>query len=80
MKKIIQHINNIVVDIINVRDDVTTGNIAVVNEIPTLEHREGYNGVLKYDNEKGLYWDYEPAPVIDEISSEELKEMVEEVL
>lgn len=78
--KIIQHINNIVVDIINVRDDVTTGNIAIVNEIPTLEHIEGYNGVLKYDNEKGLYWDYEPALVIDEISSEELKEMVEEVL
>ena len=42
-----------------------------VNEIPAFEHREGYDGVIKYDNNKGLYWDYEPISIVDETSSEE---------
>jgi hypothetical protein len=77
--KLIQHINGIVVDILNVRDDATMGTIALVGSIPVFEHREGYNGVLKY-GENGLYWDYEVVPVNDEIPSEELQTMIEEVL
>lgn len=68
--KIIQHINGTVVDILNVREDITNNNIAVVDSIPSLEPQEGYNGILKY-GENGLYWDYEPAPTSDEISDTE---------
>lgn len=77
--KFIQHINGVVVDILNVRDDAIMESIALVDDIPAFEYREGYNGVLKY-NENGLYWDYEEVLVSDEISSEELKTMIEEVL
>lgn len=77
--KLIQHINGVVVDILNVRDDATMETIALVDSIPVFEPREGYNGVLKY-GENGLYWDYEAVPVNDEIPSEELQTMIEEVL
>lgn len=77
--KFIQYINGVVVDILNVRDDATMEGVALVDDIPAFEYREGYNGVLKY-NENGLYWDYEEVPVNDEISPEELKSMIEEVL
>lgn len=77
--KLIQHINGVVVDILNIRNDSTMENIAIVDSIPDFEPREGYNGVLKY-GENGLYWDYEEVLVNDEISAEELKEMVEEVI
>jgi hypothetical protein len=77
--KLIQHINGVVVDILNVRDDIAIDRITLVDSIPVFEPREGYNGVLKY-GENGLYWDYEAAPVNDEIPSEELQTMIEEVL
>lgn len=77
--KVIQHINGIVVDIINVREDATAENIAIINNIPPFEHREGYNGVLKY-NEDGVYWDYEEVVISNEISAEEFQGMIEEVM
>lgn len=77
--KLIQHINGVVVDILNVRDDVTMETVALVDSIPVFESKEGYNGILKY-GENGLYWDYEAVPVNDEIPSEELQTMIEEVL
>jgi hypothetical protein len=52
--KIIQHINGIVVDILNVRNDATMENIILVDSIPVFEPKEGYNGILKY-GENGLY-------------------------
>lgn len=76
---IIQHNNGIVTDILRCRDDTTSENIVVVTSIPTCEPREGYNGVLKY-GENGLYWDYEAVQESNEISSEELQTMIEEVL
>ena len=69
--KIIQHNNGIVVDIRNARDDADASNIAVVPTIPVFEPREGFNGILKYNTETGLYWDYEVVPVSDEISDAE---------
>ena len=77
--KIIQHINGIVVDILNARDDVVIENIAIAESIPAFESKEGYNGILKY-SDAGLYWDYELAPVSDEILAEEFQAMIEEVL
>lgn len=68
--KIIQHINGVVVDILNARQDITAESIAVVDSIPAFEPREGHNGVLMY-GENGLYWHYEPVPVTDEISDTE---------
>jgi hypothetical protein len=56
--KIIQFVNDTVVDIINVREDATADTIAIVDSIPTFEPKEGYNGVLKYSAENGLYWEY----------------------
>ena len=77
--KIIQHINGVVVDILNVRNDATTENIALVNSIPEFVPKEGFNGVLKY-NENGLYWNYEVVPVSDAIPADEFQTMLEEVL
>lgn len=77
--KIIHHINDEVVDILNARDDITVESIAVVDSIPAFEPKEGFNGVLKY-GEDGLYWEYVEAPVIDEISDKEFVEMIEEAL
>ena len=68
--KIIQHINGVVVDIVNARQDITAESIAVIESIPTFEPKEGYNGILMY-GENGLYWDYELVPVTDEISDTE---------
>ena len=69
--KLIQHINGVVVDILNVRSDAMIESIAIVSEIPAFEHREGYNGVLKYSEENGLYWDYEEVVVTDDITDTE---------
>lgn len=76
---IIQHNNGVVTDIIRCRDDATNENIKVVASIPEYTPQEGYNGILKY-GENGLYWDYELAEVSNDISSEELQTMIEEVL
>jgi hypothetical protein len=73
--KIIQHINGVVVDIINARQDVTAETLAVIESIPTFEPKEGYNGVLMYD-ENGLYWNYELVPVTDEISDSEALDII----
>jgi hypothetical protein len=77
--KLIQYNNGVVLDILNVRDDATIENIALVDEVPVFEHREGCNGVLKY-GENGLYWDYEEVVISDEIPAEELQTMIEEAL
>jgi hypothetical protein len=63
--KLIQYINGVVVDILNVRNDATMENIALVDSIPVFEHKEGYNGVLKY-GESGLYWDFEAIPSVED--------------
>lgn len=68
--KIIQHINGVVVDVLNARQNATADSIALVDDIPAYEPKEGYNGILMY-GETGLYWAYEEAPASDEISTEE---------
>lgn len=67
--KLIQYINGVVVDILNVRNDATMENIALVDSIPVFEHKEGYNGVLMYNTENGLYWDYIANPVVEETAT-----------
>lgn len=76
---IIQHNNGVVTDIIRCRDDATNENIVVATSIPEYTPQENYNGILKY-GENGLYWDYEAIETSNEISSEELQTMIEEVL
>lgn len=73
--KIIQHINGVVVDILNARQDITAESIAVVDSIPSFEPREGFNGVLMY-GDNGLYWSYEAVPVTDEISDAEALDII----
>ena len=79
---IIQHNNGAVIDIIKARSDVSLENIVVADSIPTFEKREGYSGLLKYDAEQGLYWEYvaNPSAEAEEIPSSELQTMLEEVL
>ena len=68
--KIVQHVDGVVVDIRNARDDMTIENVALVESIPSFEPKEGFNGVLMY-GETGLYWDYVEAPVIEDEATEE---------
>lgn len=68
--KIIQHNNGVVVDVLNARQDATKDNVAIVDDIPAFEPREGYSGVLMY-GENGLYWAYEEAKPSDYISDKE---------
>ena len=77
--KIIQYKDDIVIDIINISDDVTMENIAIVEDIPPFEYREGFNGILKY-SENGIYWHYEQAIIANNVSAEEFLDMIEEVL
>lgn len=60
-----------VVDIINARSDATMDSLALVDGIPAFTPRDGYNGVLMYNAEQGLYWDYVAAPVNEEPTVEE---------
>ena len=77
--KLIQHINGVVVEIRDAREGLTLENIALADGIPAFEPREGCNGVLMY-GPQGLYWEYVEVPVSDEISGEELAQMLEEVM
>lgn len=68
--KLIQHINGVVVDIRNVRTDADLSNLVVIDKIPPFEPKEGFNGILKYNAETGVYWDYEEAPVVEDEATE----------
>jgi hypothetical protein len=74
--------NESVLETLKCSNEFTNDNIKVVNNIPPFTPREGYVGVLKYNDEMGIYWDYvEDIPVEDrDISALELQEMIEEVL
>ena len=49
-------------------------NIAIVEDIPPFEYREGFNGILKY-SENGIYWHYEQAIIANNVSAEEFLDM-----
>ena len=70
--KIIQIINNVVVDILDAREDATKENIIVAEAIPEYIHKVGYSGELRYTPESGLYWEYIENP------SDEERELTEE--
>lgn len=73
--KIIQHIDGVVVDILNARQDVTSDNIAVVESIPAYEPIDGHDGVLMY-GENGLYWEHTPHVEPEDISAEEALDII----
>lgn len=73
--KIIQYNNGVVVDVLNARQDATKDNVAVVDDIPAFEPREGYSGVLMY-GENGLCWAYEVAQPSDYISDREALDII----
>lgn len=66
MKYIIIHENEKVTDFRLTESNITTENIIVVDNMPEFTPQEGFNGVLKYNVESGLHWDYEEAPVPEE--------------
>lgn len=68
--KIIQHVDGVVTDILNARDDANNENIAVVSSIPEFIPKDGYSGLLKFDGEL-LYWEYVENPKSEEISDTE---------
>jgi hypothetical protein len=72
--KIIQHINGVVIDIRNSHKGITMENVALAEEIPAFEPREGFNGVLKYNG--NLYWDYEEVQESDELSDSEALDII----
>ena len=63
---IIQVIDGKVVNIVKVMNDITMDNIKLINEIPAYVQKEGYNGFLSYNDEKGIHWDYTEIPKVDE--------------
>ena len=77
--KLIQHTNGVVVDIRDVREGTTLENLAIVEAVPTFEPREGCNGVLMYGSD-GLYWEYVEVEQSDEVSGDELAQMIGEGL
>ena len=74
--------DGIVVETLKCNSEFTNENIKVVNGIPAFVAKDGYVGVLKYNDENGIYWDYvEDVPVGNiDITSDELLEMIEEVM
>ena len=42
----------------NVRSDITLEALRIVDSIPACEPRAGFNCVLMYNDEQGLYWEY----------------------
>lgn len=65
MKNIITHKDGKITDIRRIGNDTTIENIAVVGDIPKFEPKEGYNGILMYSLDKGIYWDYKEAPIVE---------------
>lgn len=78
--KIIQHKNGVVIDIRELRDDASTENTIIVDELPERERRPGFSAFLKYNEEQGLYWDYEEVIRSNKVTAAEFQKMLEEVL
>lgn len=68
MKYIITHKDGKIIDFRSTGFDIADENIAVIDGIPEFVPRDGYNGVLCYDEAKGIHWSYEEAPVSDELT------------
>lgn len=80
--KILQIENDVVIDILNAKDNISLNNIIIVNDIPQYEPKEGYSGKLRYSSENSVYWEYieNPPEEEQEVSPEELAEMIDEVM
>lgn len=68
MKYIITHKDGKVIDYRRTGFDITSENIAVADSIPEFVPRDGYNGVLCYNETDGLYWDYVEVPVSEDLT------------
>ena len=82
MKIIQKDSDNNVVLIADALENTIIEDLRIVTTIPSYTPRDGYLGVLKYDDIMGIYWDYiEIVPIEDpNISPEEFQQMIEEVL
>ncbi len=67
-----------VVDILLARKDADKGTLIAIDSIPAYEPKRGYRGVLKYNTERGVYWDYEEVPE-REATTEDYKEALGEM-
>ena len=71
---------NNVVEIISCSDEMNIDNIKFVTSIPSFEHREGFSGALKYDEDKGLYWEYEEIITVDDLTYTDIQDIMNGVL
>lgn len=63
-----------VIDTVNLRHDAAEENTKVVESIPAYVPKEGYMGVLKYNDENGLFWEYVEAPKNTELTVQQKAE------
>lgn len=69
-----------VLEIISCSDEMNNNNIKFVSTIPSFQYKEGYSGALKYNEDTGLYWEYEEIVPLDEITYDEMQEIMNGVL
>lgn len=60
--------------------DFTAADVLVLDEMPTFLHQDGKIATLKYNEADGVHYEYTDAPANDEITGEELTEMLGEVM
>ena len=68
MSYIVIHENGKVVETRPIKDGLTVENIAVIDSMPVLEHKEGFDAFLCYNEADGLHWEYVEAPEIDRLT------------
>lgn len=68
MSYIVIHENGKVVETRPIKDGLSVENIAVIDSVPALEHKDGFNAFLCYNEADGLYWGYVEAPERDELT------------
>ena len=60
--------------------DFTAADVVVVDKMPEYIHQEGKAAKLAYSESEGVHYEYTDIPVSDEVSGDELMDMIEEVL
>lgn len=62
--------------------DFTAEDVVVVDEdkMPVYFHQDGKAAKLKYSDAEGVHYEYADIPVSDEVTGDELMDMIEEVL
>ena len=58
----------------------TVDDVIVLDEMPEYIHQVGKTAKLKYSELEGVHYEYTDIPVSDEVTGDELMDMIEEVL